>query len=510
MVRGKKGVSEMKLSIRTWILIVALLLSLLAIKPSFESGVAITSVEKNSPAFQEGLRQGQIIKSVNQEKISTPQDYLRITEQYFQDNQEKRIDIKTKDNELILFTNQTPDISVGKIPLTRIKTGLDLRGGARALVKPEAEITDSQLQDLVDVSRNRFNVYGLSDVNVKGVTDLSGNKFMLVEIAGASPVDLEELVEKQGKFEAKIGNKTVFVGGEKDISDVCRNDASCASLTGCYPTEGGEFCNFRFAIYLREEAAQKHADITENISLDETGRYLSEKLSLFVDDKEVSNLSISSNLRGQVATEISIQGSGSGATREEAIKQAQEEMKNLQTILITGSLPYTLKIEKLDTISPTLGQDFTRAIFIAGISAIIIVSLIIFARYRRIKISMALLLTSFSELLIILGVAALIRWNLDLPSIAGILATIGTGVDQQIVIIDEAEHSKNISIKERIKRASFIILASYLTVVAAMAPLGWAGAGLFKGFAFTTILGVTIGILITRPAFADIVKRIEG
>lgn len=492
-----------------WVLIIALGLSLLAIKPSFESGVMINSVEKDSIAFQEGLRQGQIIKSINDEKITTTEDYARITEQYFIDNQERRIDIQTKNNNYILFTNQTPEIFVGKIPPTRIKTGLDLRGGARALVKPDAEITDSQLQDLVDVSRNRFNVYGLSDVQIKGVTDLSGNKFMLIEIAGATPSDLEELIEKQGKFEAKIGNQTVFIGGERDISDVCRNDASCASLTGCYPTEGGEFCNFRFAIYLREEAAQKHADVTANLSLDETGRYLSEKLSLFVDDKEVSNLSISSNLRGQVATEISIQGSGAGATREEAIKQAQEEMKNLQTILITGSLPYTLEIEKLDTISPTLGQDFLRAIFLAGISAIAVVSLIVFIRYRKFKVSFALLLTSFSELVIILGVAALIKWNLDLPSIAGILATIGTGVDQQIVIIDEAAHSKNISIKERIKRASFIILSSYLTLVAAMAPLGWAGAGLFKGFAFTTILGVTAAVLITRPAFADIIKRIE-
>mgnify|MGYP001578887089 CR=1 FL=1 len=114
------------------------------------------------------------------------------------------------------------------------------------------------------------------------------------------------------------------------------------------------------------------------------------------------------------------------------------------------------------------------------------------------------------ELFIILGVAAIIKWNLDLPSIAGILATIGTGVDQQIVIIDEAEKNKALSIIARMKRASFIILASYLTLVVAMLPLYWAGAGLFKGFALTTIIGITSAILITRPAFADIVKRMES
>ena len=42
-----------------------------------------------------------------------------------------------------------------------------------------------------------------------------------------------------------------------------------------------------------------------------------------------------------------------------------------------------------------------------------------------------------------------------------------------------------------------------------MLPLFWAGAGMLRGFALTTIIGVTGGILITRPAFADILKRIQ-
>src|SRR3989338_1878783 len=138
---------------------------------------------------------------------------------------------------------------------------------------------------------------------------------MLIEVAGATPFDLKELIEKQGKFEAKVSNQTVFEGGTRDISDVCRNDASCASLTGCQSVQGGEACSFRFAVFLREEAAQKHAELTKNLSLDETGQYLSEKLYLFVDDKEVDSLLIGSSLRGQVTTEISIQGSGTGATR---------------------------------------------------------------------------------------------------------------------------------------------------------------------------------------------------
>ena len=502
----------MKLGVRIWILIIALLFSILAIRPSFGSGVVVSSVDTGSFLREEGLNSGEIIKMINGKEIKNKEDYTKILGELFSDNQEKRINIITDKNDYTIFTNETFNITVENVPKSRIKTGLDLRGGSRAIVQPDVEIDDSQLNDLIEIGRNRFNVYGLSDVNIRGITDLSGNKFLLIEIAGATPNDLENLISKQGKFEAKIANKTVFIGGQdKDIRDVCRNDATCAAITSCNSNpSGGFFCSFTFTVYLSEDAAGKHADITKNLTLDESGQYLSEKLTLFIDDNEVDSLLISSGLRGQKTTQISIQGSGSGATNEAALKNTKVEMKRLQTILLTGSLPYKLNIVRLDTISPTLGEEFTYYILWAGLASILAVSLIIFVRYRRFKASLALLFTSFSEILIILGVAAFIGWNLDLPSIAGILATIGTGVDQQIVILDEAERNKALSIKERMKRALFVIMSAYVTGLVSLIPLYRAGAGLFKGFALTTIIGITAGVLITRPAFAHIIKKIEA
>jgi preprotein translocase subunit SecD len=55
-------------------------------------------------------------------------------------------------------------------------------------------------------------------------------------------------------------------------------------------------------------------------------------------------------------------------------------------------------------------------------------------------------------------------------------------------------------------KAFFIIFASYFTLIAAMIPLIFAGAGLLRGFAITTIVGVTAGVLVTRPAFAAIIE----
>ena len=99
--------------------------------------------------------------------------------------------------------------------------------------------------------------------------------------------------------------------------------------------------------------------------------------------------------------------------------------------------------------------------------------------------------------------------NLDLPSIAGIIATIGTGIDSQLIILDEARQTTNVGIKQKMKRAFSIILGAYFTALVALLPLWWAGAGLLKGFALTTIIGITVGVLITRPAFADIIRKIE-
>ncbi len=507
MVYG--GETAMKLSWRIWFLLIVLAFSLLAIKPSFQQGVVVTSVEKNSSLFTEGLRQGDIITALNGQPIVDRESYAAVIGSLFTENVSTRLDVKTKKTEYTVFINGTPTLTVDAIPTTKIQTGLDLRGGARALVQADQPLTDNQLQDLIAVSSNRFNVYGLSDIQIKGVKDLEGNKFMLVEVAGATPADLEELIAKQGKFEAKVGNKTVFSGGKNDIGDVCRNDATCAGITGCAPSSSGYACSFRFTLYLTESAAAHHADITKNLSLDETGKYLSEKLYLYVDEQEVESLLIGADLRGQTTTQISIQGSGSGTKQEEALQNAKESMNKLQTILITGSLPYKLNIVKLDRISPLLGEQFIKLILLAGFASLLAVSIIIFIRYRKVKASLALLFTSFSELIIILGVAAFIKWNLDLPSIAGILATIGMGVDSQIVILDEARRGIQASLKEKIKRALFIIFASYATALASLVPLYWAGAGLFKGFAITTIIGITAGVFISRPAFADMIRHLE-
>lgn len=495
---------------KIWLLIFVVLGSILAMVPlNFEKGVEIISIEQNSTSYEQGLRQGQIITHIDGQKIISFKAYKEVINLKFPSIEKQKLTITTKSGGFILFTDKAPQISVANIDKTRIKTGLDLSGGARALVATEEKISSKELNDLISVTSQRLNVYGLKDIVIRPVTDLSGKNYMLIEIAGSTPEELENLISQQGKFEAKIGNETVFVGGNKDVTYVARTGEQsgiydCGSLQG-----GGEICSFRFPISLSEDAAKRHAKITNKLDVNITNpEYLSKKLDLYLDEKLVDSLLISKNLKGSSTTQISISGSGTGATEKEAYDNALANMKQLQTVLITGSLPFKLQIEKLDTISPLLGKKFINTILIAGLAAILAVGLIIFLRYRKIKLSLAVLLTSLCEVLIILGISALFKRNLDLPAIAGIIAAIGTGVDSQIIILDESQMSHLLSLKQRIKRALFIILGTYVTTLFALLPLMWAGAGLLKGFAITTIIGISAGVFITRPAFSEMVKNI--
>jgi preprotein translocase subunit SecD len=171
-----------------------------------------------------------------------------------------------------------------------------------------------------------------------------------------------------------------------------------------------------------------------------------------------------------------------------------------------------LNIVKTDTISPVLGDKFVKNSLFIGLVSILSVALVIFIRYRKWQVSIPIIITMISEVVLLLGMAALIGWNIDIAAIAGIIVAVGTGVDDQIVITDETimagKKDKYASWKVHLKNAFFIILAAYFATVVAMFPLLFAGAGLLKGFAITSILGVTFGVFITRPAYAAIVETL--
>ena len=507
---------------RVIVLILFLIFSYLTISPSFKGdGVIIKSVETNSSASFAGVgnpsintpitKREQII-FVNGAKINTLQDYYT---QLSKVSANQSLKITTDKKEYIFLKDtQSAGITVDKKAQSNIRLGLELQGGTRVLLQPQDKITDTQRDDLISVMSNRLNTYGLTDLKIKKADDLLGNKYIVVEIAGATKQDVKDLIASQGKFEAKIGNDTVFEGGKKDITFVCRNDGTCSGIRQCLPSGQGYNCEFQFSISLSGDAAKRHATLTENldVNISSSGsRYLSKTLDLYLDAVKVDSLQIGEELKGSQTTQIAISGPGYAPTQEEAIQIATTQMNRLQTILITGSLPTKLNIVKIDSISPDLGAAFVKNALLIGLLAILAVSIVLLVRYRNFKITIPMIIISLSEVVIILGFSAFFKYNLDLAAIAGIIASVGTGVDDQIVIVDEVmskEKEFSYKWKQKIKRAFFIIMAAWAVGVASMLPLLKAGAGLLTGFALVTIAGISIGVFITRPAFSSIIENL--
>lgn len=504
---------------RVIILIVVLLISFLAINHQFgQEGVMISSVEFNSSVYQTGLEaptsdqsltSREKILEVNDQKVNSPEEFYIIMEQI---PLESIVKLKTTEEEYSFIKDSTnAGIIVTEAPTSNLRKGLDLQGGTRVLLEPVDKVGEQETQDIIKTMENRLNVYGLADVTIKSASDLEGNKFIIAEVAGTTQEEVKDIIANQGVFESKIGNKTVFIGGERDVTFVCRTDGTCSRIEPCQQSNGQYFCRFEFEISLSADAAERHADATRELPIvpSQGGqRVLNESIDFYLDGKLVDELQIDASLRGQKATRVTISGSGSGVTQTEAIEDTIKNRDRLQTILITGSLPTKLEIVKVDTISPSLGEAFVNNALLVGILAAFGVGLVIYIRYRKLRITIPAMIAILSEIYIILGFAALFKYNLDLAAIAAIIAAVGTGVDDQIVIIDEVLYGTSGSLKQHLKKAFFIILAAYATTVAAMLPLLRAGAGLLTGFAIVTIVGVTVGVLVTRPAFGAIVRTL--
>jgi len=358
-----------------------------------------------------------------------------------------------------------------------VSFGVDLSGGTVIVLKTSEPVSQENMTVIVEVLRSRLNAYGLSDITIYS----RGNNEVVVEIPKDADVErIKKILTQQGVFVAKIDNVTAYTG--RDIEYVEEPKL----------TPNG----YGVVLKLTEEGARRFA----KVAYGKAGH----RVELYMDGKLISAPVLSPSLAdGRPHRDQIITVAGSNPTKEDI-----DEAWAIYTALKSGSLPVKLEIEYIYSISPTLGEEFIKGALIAGFFAFLAVGIVIAIRYKKPSIVIPILATCISEILIILGVASLINWKLDLPSIAGIIASVGTGVDDQIVITDETLAKGSKKIKSSIRRAFFIIFAAAGTTIAAMLPLFVMSIGMLKGFAITTIIGVLIGVFITRPAFARIIQYI--
>jgi preprotein translocase subunit SecD len=216
---------------------------------------------------------------------------------------------------------------------------------------------------------------------------------------------------------------------------------------------------------------------------------------------------ISPDIAGVAARDVEITGfRGSYET-------AEREASDLKTVL-SQRLPVKVSFVGESSIPARLGAEFAFEVVKAAIAAAACVGVLVYLRYRRPMIVGAIMLTAGSELLITIGIVRVLQ-TIGLPEIGAILAVIGTGVEQQLIMTDELLRiglpqagPRPMSLSGRIGKAFAVIFAAAATTIAAMVTLFFVGYGAMKGFAIVMSIGVLVAILVVLPAFGRIINAI--
>jgi len=191
---------------------------------------------------------------------------------------------------------------------------------------------------------------------------------------------------------------------------------------------------------------------------------------------------------------------------------AEEEARSLARVLNRGAFPVDVEVRRVETVSPTLGQDSLRAAVIAGLVGIVAVLALLYVFYRRLTLLVALGLCVWGML--IYSIAAIIsqttNYALTLAGVTGIVVSIGITVDSYVIYFermkDDVVHGRTLrnSAARSFKATWRTILAANLVAFIAAAVLFVLSVGAVRGFALylgiTTICDVIVLYFFTRPA----------
>ncbi len=338
----------------------------------------------------------------------------------------------------------------------------------------------------------------LNPISLKTITITPiGDNYLLIDLPGVSIEEARNLALTPGKFEIRIqvsGNVTEHVRYGDQITNV-----------GVPEQQSGQAWGVSFELSDAGAAALRDAAIKYGAVSNPSTHHL----SMYLDNNLVFDAPLAPELARNIQSipvKNMVATTGTGDT-------GHQKALELQLHLRAGALPVSVTEAGSGTVPAPLGQKFKEQLAIAGIIALVLVAFVVAMRYKQPNIIVPMLATSFSEVIIILGFASLpvIGLQLDLATIAGIIAVIGTGVDHLIIITDEVLTGGAMPpgkvYLSRIAKAFAIIFAAAATVVVAMLPLILAmDSSALRGFAEITIIGVVIGVFIARPAYAVIIQ----
>ena len=387
-------------------------------------------------------------------------------------------------------------------------------------------VTSATRQNAVTTITDRVDQTGFSGADVFTSSAVTGENFIVAEVPGVTRGELRDIISETGRVQIVAGfpettengttvyNQTVLLT-QDDIDSVDsaqRGDAQTPqphvpiALTG---EAGQRFASVTQAGGLTSPQGVGNCFFDEEV-FDEPAPQHESQYCLFtvVDGEYVYG----SSMGGDLAETIN---SGGFAQDPRFVMQtgSYQEAQELEVNIRAGELPTDIEIVTESFISPSLAQQFKPLALLTALVAWLSVSAVVYYWYRDVRIAIPMLLTASSEVFLLLGFASVVGLALDLSHIAGLIAVIGTGLDDLIIMADEILQRKEQVetgrvFQSRFRKAFWIIGMAAATTIIAMSPLAVLSLGDLQGFAIITIVGVLIGVGITRPAYGDVLRKL--
>jgi preprotein translocase subunit SecD len=233
-----------------------------------------------------------------------------------------------------------------------------------------------------------------------------------------------------------------------------------------------------------------------------TGAHVGESLAVVLDNKvqEVATI------QEQIHDEGRITGSFT-----------DQQAKDLAMVLRSGALPAGITYLEERTVGPSLGADSIRdgvRAAVIGMAAVLIFMLVYY-RGAGINADVALIL----NLVILLGFLGFFGATLTLPGIAGVILTVGMGVDSNVLIFErireELRNGKTppSAVEQGFAHAWITIVDTHVTTIVSAAILFIFGTGPVKGFAVTLTFGLLANlftaVFVSRVIFDNSLNRMQ-
>ena len=238
---------------------------------------------------------------------------------------------------------------------------------------------------------------------------------------------------------------------------------------------------------------------------DLTGSNLHRPMAIVLDNKVIS----APTINGKITSNGEIEGGREGFE--------PQELSYLVTTLNAGSLPASLSDEPISerTVGPQLGQENLRAGLIACGLGLVVVAVFLCGYYFTAGIVATAAV--FMNVLLVLAVMSFLNATFTLPSIAGIVLSVGTAVDANVLIFErlrEEQHrglSLRLALRNAYGKALSAILDSNMTTVITSIFLIIFGSEEVKGFGVTLIIGIVASLFtalfVTRTIFNILMDR---